>query len=90
MHDILRAVCLVCMTIVMPEKDKRRSRYMGATGRKRENLCTISLAAWQARLVHQRVADLGLRGPSDFFQRLISEAHGAKLPCVSTPYAGGK
>lgn len=66
----------------MEPKPRRIARYLGPIARKHPRKYTINLAGWQADLLHQRVEALGLRGPSEFIQRLMSEAIGVGLPCV--------
>lgn len=54
--------------------------------RKRPNQFTITLSRADATDVRDRIKLLRYDGPSEFFQKLLSEARGAKCPVVT----GGK
>ncbi len=57
--------------------------YQGAPALARPERFSITLSRADARFVRAQVVGLGLDGASAFFQRMLSEARGAKLPVVA-------
>ncbi len=64
----------------MDTKEPDRSPMVQLPGRTTQ-FC-VSFSRGDSAFIRRQVKVLGLRGPSAFLQRLLSEARGARLPVV--------